>query len=119
MTRHSRRFFTALFAAFALLMSQLAISAHVCGVLESASKQAEMSASCPELMDSSIVCQQHCQFGESNVDQGKPFAPMDVTSVPFLRIDQPYVSVPLVRRPGLDSPPPDPPPATRFSVLRI
>lgn len=122
MIRHSRRFLTALLAIFALLMSQLAVSAHVCGLMDfgAVAMQAELSAPCPEPMAPSNVCEQHCQFGQSSVDQGKPLASVDVTSGPSLRIDQPYASLPLLRRSRPDSPPPpEPPPAIRFSVLRI
>jgi hypothetical protein len=120
MIRHSRRRLTALLAIFVLLTSQLAVSAHVCGFMGSggAAMQAE-STPCPE-PGSPNVCEQHCQFEQSSVDQGKPFASTDVTAGPALRIDQPYASLPLVRRSRRDSPPPpEPPPAVRFSVLRI
>lgn len=121
MIRHSRRLLTALLAIFVLLMSQLAVSAHVCGFMGSggAAMQAELSTQCPE-PGSSNVCEQHCQFGQSSVDQGKAFASTDVTAGPALRIDQPYAFLSLVRRSRRDSPPPpEPPPAVRFSVLRI
>lgn len=122
MFRCSRRVSTALIAIFVLLMSQLAVSAHVCELMDSGgvAMQAELSTPCPEPMGPSNVCEQHCQFGQSSVDQGKPLASVDVTLGPSLRIDQPYASLPLVRRSRRDlPPPPEPPPAIRFSVLRI
>lgn len=125
MFRKPRRCLTAFLAIFALLISQLAVAAHACGHINAVAQaelvaQAESSGPCPEPMFPSILCQQHCQFGQSNVDQGKPFASVDVTSAPASPIDQPYASLLLVPRSGHDSPPPpEPPPAIRFSVLRI
>lgn len=122
MIRRSRRLATALLALFVLVMSQLAVSAHVCGIMSAGSTaiQAEMSSPCPDSPDLSNLCDQHCLFGNSTVDSGKPLPSLDVTLGPALRIDPPLVSLPFVRRSRRESPPPpEPPPAIRFSVLRI
>lgn len=122
MLRRSRRISTALLAVIVMLMSQLAVSAHACGIMGagSAAIQVGMSSPCPDLLDSSNLCDQHCQFGASSVDSGKPLQAVDVALGPVLRIVQPFISLPLVRRSRSGSPPPpEPPLAIRFPVLRI
>ena len=121
MISRTRRLSTALVAIFALLMSQLALSAHACGTMASStSVVAESQGPCPGSMDTSNLCDQHCQFGDSVMEHGKPLPALDVTLMTALRIDQPYL-VPVLSRRSLREmpPPPEPPPAIRFSVLRI
>jgi hypothetical protein len=120
MNRRIRRLFTASVAILALLMSQLAVSAHACDMLRMpmSASQAE-SSDCPEL-NTANLCDHHCRFGDSAVDPVKPVPALDLTSGPSLYIHQPYPASSLA---GLSSretpPPPEPPPAIRFSVLRI
>jgi hypothetical protein len=123
MNRRIRRICTAFAAILALLMSQLAVSAHVCemaGMADVAVRLTQPSpGGCPEL-NTPNLCDQHCQFGQSAVDQGKPVPSLDLTSGPALHIQQPYPSPILAKRSPREMPlPPEPPPAIRFSVLRI
>jgi hypothetical protein len=129
MTRR-HRYLAALFALFALLTSQLAVAAYVCEIMGSPSMAVQVdtlppgeeSDPCPEMLDSANLCQQHCAYGHSAVDQGKPLplpAP-DVGMSVALRIGEPCVLDSLLRRSLREPPlPPQPPPAIRFSVLRI
>jgi hypothetical protein len=120
MNSRIRRVSTAIIAALALLASQLALSAHVCETMSAVAAVASMeSVDCPPL-DTVNLCEQHCQFGHSAVDPGKPVPAQDLTSGPTLYIHQPY-PVPLLAARSLRElpPPPEPPPAIRFSVLRI
>lgn len=121
MNRRTRQLSTALVAIFALLMSQLALSAHACEMMASpTSVVADSQSPCPGSMDTANLCDQHCQFGNSAVDHGKPLPAFDVTLAPALHIDQPHVFPALPRRSLREMPPsPEPPPAIRFSVLRI
>ena len=121
MISRTRRLSTALVAMFALLMSQLALSAHACGTMASpASIVADSQVPCPESMVTSNLCDQHCQLGSAAFDHGKPLPALDVTLATALRIDQPYLVPVLSRRsPREMPPPPEPPPAIRFSILRI
>jgi hypothetical protein len=122
MQRRSRRLSTALLAIFALLISQLAVSAHICAIMDSAAStiQLEMASPCPDEGNSQNVCEQHCQFGHAAVDHAKPLPALDLTLGPALHIDHPYVFLSLERRSLRElPPPPEPPPAIRFSVLRI
>jgi hypothetical protein len=122
------RFLAALFALFALLASQFAVSAYVCEMMASPGMAVQVDRSlaaegpdpCPGMLDSANLCEQHCGYGHSAVDQGKPFPMLDVGMAAALRIDRPYVSDSLLRR-SQRAPvvPPEPPPAIRFSVLRI
>jgi hypothetical protein len=120
MNSRVRRLSTAIVAVFALLISQLAVSAHVCemmGISETAARTA--SGDCPQL-DTANLCNQHCQFGQSAVDPGKPLPTADLTSGPALYIHQPYPASVLATQLPRELPlPPEPPPAIRFSVLQI
>ena len=120
MNRRIRHIFTAFAAILALLMSQLAVSAHVCEMAGMAVTVTEPAPNgCPDL-NTPNLCDQHCQFGQSAVDQGKPLPSLDVTSGPALHIQQPYPFPILAKRSPRETPlPPEPPPAIRFSVLRI
>jgi hypothetical protein len=123
-----RRVLAALFALFALLTSQLAVSAYVCGVMGTASMAVEVdvppsgdtSDPCPGTPDTASLCEQHCSYGHSAVDQGKPLPTLDVGMSTALRIDGPYALRSLQRSSRRLPPlPPEPPAAIRFSVLRI
>lgn len=120
MNRRIRRIFTAIAAILALLMSQLAVSAHVCEMVGMAVTVTQPAPDgCPDL-NTANLCDQHCQFGHSAVDQGKPVPSLDLTSGPALHIQQPYPSPILAKHSPRETPlPPEPPPAIRFSVLRI
>jgi hypothetical protein len=123
MTRRARRAAVAFLALFALLTSQLALSAHACEMLSSggAAIHSQSPSPCPDMPVTSNLCEQHCQFGASAVDQGKPLPALDVTVVsPGLHVDRLFVLARTLRLSLRDSPlPPEPPPALRFSVLRI
>jgi hypothetical protein len=123
MTRRARRLVVALVALLALLTSQLALSAHICEMLSSSSAavHSQSSTPCPDMPATSNLCDQHCQFGASAVDQAKPVPALDVTALsPGLHVNEPFVLFPGPRFSYRDSPlPPEPPPAIRFSVLRI
>ena len=121
MLSRSRRLSIALLAIFALLISQLAVSAHICAIMSSGTSavSVEMSSPCTDEHNSQNVCEQHCQFGHLAVDHAKPLPAPDLTLGSALRIDQPYVFPSLERRSLRELPPPEPPPAIRFSVLRI
>lgn len=120
MNRRLRRLATAFVAGIALLFSQLVVSAHACDQLVGVAAMSAMEANgCPE-MNIVNLCDQHCQFGHSAVDQGKPVASPDITSGPAIHVQQPYPSPFLAGQAPREAPlPPEPPPAIRFSVLRI
>lgn len=121
MHRRLRRF-SAFIAIFAMLAAQLALSAHACGMMQMSFAQAHaaMPADCDQPMPSPNLCVQHCAYGESAVDAAKPLPAIDVTAGPALQVHEPVAAKlhrPLAQRqPPL---PPEPPPAIRFSVLRI
>jgi hypothetical protein len=129
MTRR-HRYLAAVCALFALLTSQLAVSAYVCALMGPAPLAVEVDkplpgdvmAPCAEMLDSANLCQQHCGYGHSAVDQGKPL-PLPAANVGTsvaLRVGEPCVLDSLLRRSLREPPlPPQPPPAIRFSVLRI
>ena len=106
----------------ALLFSQLALASHACARLGAAAASLEvaMPDGCTEQPEAPSLCREHCRFGESAFDLAKPLPSIDVTAGPALFIrDVPSVAT-LSPRDALDlQPPPDPPPAIRFSVLRI
>lgn len=117
----SHRILSAVLVVMALLFSQWAVAMHACGAMTSASPHATSDARdpcCPEPAAPN-TCEQHCAFGHAAVDHGKPAATPDVT----LGLALP---VPLPRPASFQVHPgrrllvaPDPPPAIRFSVLRI
>ena len=121
--RRRLRRFPALIAVLALLVSQLALSVHACGVamqMSLAQAHAAMPADCDEPMPSPNVCVQHCAYGESAVDAAKPLPAVDVTAGPALQVRAPLViEVHRSLAQRQPPPPPQPPPAIRFSVLRI
>jgi len=106
----------------ALLLSQLAVSAHFCALPSSIEPVAQVAthAPCSEMAVPANLCTQHCQFGSSVVDHGKPFPTLDLTLGSALLVVHPFARLPLAQRPARELPlPPEPPPAIRFSALRI
>lgn len=123
MNRRFRRFFMAFLAVFALLGSQLAVSAHFCNVMAGSASHAAMDmagdgAGCPEV-DTHNLCEQHCSFGNSAVDSKQAPALDTAPATPFAYVNRPPVAASPVVRNRYPVLPPEPPPAIRFSVLRI
>lgn len=122
MTRRLRRMLTAVLAMACLLLSQMAVAAYFCAETSptAAIAAAQMPSDCEQQADPANLCQQHCQFGYSAVDAAKPVPTLDVTAAsPLLLMQVPAVpssQAPRLHRRVL---PPEPPPAIRFSVLRI
>ena len=122
MNRRVRRVSTSLIAILALLLSQLVVAAHFCAVLSPAGPLVQVASlsPCQEMAVPANLCAQHCQFGNSVVDHGKPFPTLDLTLGPGLLVVRPFARLPLVERPARETTlPPEPPPAIRFSAARI
>lgn len=120
MNRRIRRLSTAFVAMLVLLMSQLAVAAHVCSMAGSHVQMSAMDADDCSGPAGANMCDQHCQFGHAAVDPAKPVPALDVTTGPSLNIQHTFPVPGLaLRSPRETPPPPQPPPAIRFSVLRI
>jgi len=122
MNRRVRRVSISLVAMLALLLSQVAVSAHFCAMSSPAEPLAQVAVDgpCPEMAIAANLCAQHCQFGHSVVDQGKPLPTLDLTLGSGLLVVSPFARVALAQRPAREPPlPPEAPPAIRFSALRI
>ena len=118
----SHRALHAVLLVLALLFSQWAVAAHACAVASGVASVKASSAGhapcCPQPAAPN-TCEQHCAYGDATVDHAKPLPALDVTLGPALAVP---IAEPARLRPRLDRPPavaPDPPPAIRFSVLRI
>lgn len=117
----SHRIVSAAFVVVALLFSQWAVAMHACGSMTSPSAHAASDARDPCCPDPAPLntCVEHCGFGHATVDAAKPVPTLDVTLGPALAVT--FVE-PACFHARADRPPvvaPDPPPAIRFSVLRI
>jgi hypothetical protein len=120
MSRRSR-LVTALLAAAALLFSQLAVSGYACPGMEApaAHSAAVAGEDCDE-SGTANLCQQHCEYGKTALEQAKPLKmpiAVAVTGIrPLVRCDAPQaVAATFERFVSVAGPPP----LSRSTVLRI
>jgi hypothetical protein len=123
------RIVAALFAAFALVFAQLAVSAHACEFFgQSTAAQAAPAHDCcaEDAGDGTNpaggnVCAEHCQHAQASFDNGQPAPGLVETAGPALRVDAGEAALSADRRPAwlLVPPAASPPAAILFGVLRI
>jgi hypothetical protein len=111
---------SALFVLVALLFSQWATASHACAMFAVPAAHAAHPAApgCPD-SGTPNTCEQHCGAGHAATDSAKSPSVPHITD--FTRLRAGLIAAPLVRiafeaRRDI---PPEPPPAIRFSVLRI
>jgi hypothetical protein len=122
MTRR-RRTVAALFAAFALLFAQFAVSAHACEARARAAVTHDATMhpdACPDAKSGTNLCSQHCQYGDANFDLAKPVPAIDAAVGPVVAVlvaPRTTASTVAVRAiaPAAQGPPPD----ARPLALRI
>ena len=124
----SRRILAALFAAFALIFAQFAVSAHACDFASRAmaADVAPGHECCNEdaagtNSAGSNLCVEHCQYGQASFDGGQPSPGLVDATGPSLRVDAGDAVTAADGRPAwlLVSPAASPPAAILFGVLRI
>ena len=113
------RLLTALFAAVALLASQLAVSAYACPM--AAASHAQAQADCDEAAVNVNLCERHCDYGSASLEAAKPPQAPPVALVASLRValSDACVSAIVARSSRVAPGPAPPPPLGRFTVLRI
>jgi len=115
-----RRAATALFMLAALLFSQWVTASFACAMVMPQVAQAAggMPPGCPDA-GTPNTCEKHCVGDHAATDSGKPASLPHVTDFSPLRIE--LVAAPPARAAwqARRDIPPEPPPAVRFSVLRI
>lgn len=124
----SRRILAALFAAFALVFAQLAVSAHACDFASHAmATDVAPGHECCNEDDAgsqsagSNLCVEHCLYGHASFDGGQPAPGLVDATGPALRVDAGDAATVADGRPAwlLVSPAASPPAAILFGVLRI
>lgn len=123
MKKHFRQF-AAVFAAFAVLMSQLAVAAHPCAQLTATmlsmhqAAEADDDCGCPtEDASPSALCKKHCENGNQNL--ATAFTPdLSFTPTFALRITEVDLFASHVGEANVDHAA-DPPFAHRKAILRI
>lgn len=128
MTRR-RRTFAASIAAVALAFAQLAVSAHACALHEPVAGPEVMThhESCHEMAAqeeapvNGNVCQEHCQYGSTSVENVQPDLPAADLAGSVLRVELSEPGHTVDARFSRRLPPTaaPPPPAILFGVLRI
>jgi len=118
--QRGRRSASALFILAALLFSQWVTASYACSMplQQAVQMSGDMATGCDEL-GTPNTCEQHCYGAHAATDSGTSPSLPHVTDLIPLRVElvaAPRLQVALEAR---RESPPDPPPAIRFSVLRI
>jgi hypothetical protein len=114
------RIVAAVVALFAVLFSQLALSAFVCPRPADASPVEMAAAHCDQTVNLNL-CGAHCDYGTSNVGQATPDTAPDVLALPLpWRAPAFAATAPSIRAPrDLAARSHTPPPLALFCALRI